>query len=412
MIKKFILLISTITIFISLCFINVKADKIYNKIYYVTDNPNYQTTEMGFIYNSSYNYNDVEAIYYNNQQDNSLYFVESVFDGDTEFLYSNITYSCIIFECYYEFNMKDYNDNNLPTSSQVSFSYFANMLSYMFSDLKGPYKYNDICFICATDQNRFYNDTSFLQYVDFHIDTDIYYLFLSNMFAKCETYCGGPIGSLSFLINNGIYDPLSSSYFYDTYIYKNYFKPYIIYNYFASDIPDSVALNSSANNGIHFYFNFMDLEYVEYNYSLYGIADSADLEDDELPPTDYVFLGQSFGTNLNSLNYLTDLFDWEERKAVDVPFFYYNTYNQDLSSYISNPNIINFFPAYPVISANITIPTMLKTFIEGNSISLYDNWTGVCVITHKMVNAGANGWMSNQGYMEEFDLDFYYNLYL
>ena len=232
------------------------------------------------------------------------------------------------------------------------------------------------------------------------------------MFAKCETYCGGTIASLSFLINNGIYNPLSSSFFYDTYIYKNYFKPYMIYNYFSNDIANSVALDSSSNNGIHFYFNFIDLEYVEYNYSPYAIADSIDLEDDELPPTDYVILGQSFGTNSNSLNYLTDLFDWEERKSFDVPFFYYNTYNQNLSSYISNTNITNFYPGHPIASANPTIPTMLKDFIEGNDITTYNNWTGVCTVTHKMVTAGVNGWMSNQGYMEEFDLDFYYNLNL
>lgn len=406
--KMFLVMVFIIAIF-SFSFVNVKADRVYDKVYYVTDNPNYQNVLSSLQYNSSYYYNDFEVVYYDNSYYyNSLYFVEDVYNGYTNFYYLNITDSCIIFECNYDFDVREYNYDHsyLQNYYSVSFNYFSFMLTDMFSYLKSNGRNNDICFICATDQNRF-SSRSFLNYVDFHIDTDTYYLFMQSVIAYCEANYANPINGLSFLLNNGMYNPNLVNSFFESYIYKNYFKPYLYYYYGSGCYSDNDLLNTAARTyGLHFYFNTNDLEYCEYDYLYNGFYDVIDLEDDELPPSDFVFLGQYYNSLIHTDEYLYNIIEFEIGYGIDVPFFFYNSSNQDITAYTSNEDIEHFYPGYTAAVAVPTLPNLLLYFIEGEDITVYDNWQGVCYTTHKMVNFSLDGWMINSGYREEFDIDF------
>ncbi len=123
---------------------------------------------------------------------------------------------------------------------------FFNLLSSLFYEMKS--NGCKIMFVCGTEEALFENCTDFLDYVDIHVNTDIFSMFLINIFLRAEYDCGtAQLENCTFLLDDSFYS--SSSDFNNSFI-ANWLIPYLkrVYNseYQAPDFPcESLCSNKN-----------------------------------------------------------------------------------------------------------------------------------------------------------------------
>lgn len=238
---------------------------------------------------------------------------------------------------------------------------------------------------------------------------------MCNVFSKIETtYSTNPISSYSFLINKGLYDYATNVGFEDSFIFQYYFKPYLQYNYnlFFSDDRDYLdyLLDDTVTNPVNmsFYYNTTGNEYrLAYYYDNNGYDLVVDIGDDELPCTDYCYLGMSYSTNIISDAYLSLTISDRNNYDAGRPIFYYNYYGGAMVNY-ENENAL--FYANAAELSTPTIGTMLAAFLNGDNMLPYENWYGMADITHKMYNLGY-GWMNHSSAKACWKLNYVSNPY-
>lgn len=74
------------------------------------------------------------------------------------------------------------------------------LLYDFFSDLDG--NGCQIMFVCGTDELKFYKQNALLDFVDIHINTDLFTTFFANVFYNAQMACGTPqISNFTFFID-------------------------------------------------------------------------------------------------------------------------------------------------------------------------------------------------------------------
>ncbi len=119
-------------------------------------------------------------------------------------------------------------DQGFPLYNTLTFPIDCfDILSTLFAELKENGCY--ILFKCATDESRFEVNADFLNYVDFHINTDIMTVFAHSVFADIENRFGD-ICNITFLMNNQC---LNANTYTDpnTWTFFNYLSSYLRQRY-------------------------------------------------------------------------------------------------------------------------------------------------------------------------------------
>jgi len=375
----------------------------YEDLYYFSDNEKSSQRFVGFVseFNDAYSAS-IQGHLIDWSVSDGASSLEKASTYITQKGFPEIKNSLVIFEVcdedclkyflsYYK-NMTEYEHDYADTH---------NLLHSFFSQLKGSKC--RIMFICGFDEAQFMSHNAFLDFVDIHINTALLENFMYNTIYRIQF--DGRIdnrtiifdSSLSFDMGKDTYTghALSNSFF------KNYFFRFFIAVY-ENEISNE-AHSVFVNNGIKFLFYIDDGEFYD------GVEDVIirDTENDG-----YTYLNEYFnnekvcvvGASWNGEDKLEELYtilDYaylSSGSSADMEFYIYNIANYSLSfingyTLREEGNDLAWF--------EYTLSIIAADFISGNDLTIYDNWTGRCIVTYKPVTFSPNGWFYDFGWNRE-----------
>lgn len=248
-------------------------------------------------------------------------------------------------------------------------------------------------------------DNAFLDYVDIHINLDIFSVFMDTVFYRHEE--NGVVKGTTFLLDGSFLWDEILSYGFPDYVngwsgraYDNDFYAVDIfdwhilryfYYYFPNEDVWMDFLQTIIDNGIKIfchvvggnYFNLLTGEYI-----------SIEQTDSFLSATENENM-LAIGTSWRGEDYLSEwlypLMSFREREGLEFPVYFFNDFNYALNC----PSDQNFFAAYGTayFETNI-LPDIVRDFADDVDLSIYDNWDGRCVVTHKPIYPGEGGWLN------------------
>ena len=377
--KVLILLLSICSIsFVLSSNIKVKADVI--PIYYISDNVNCYTFKNEIVLNTNYTSNDITVF----DCSNVSYGFYSQFSNYYSTLYA-IEDSYVIFEISHGFDNFIVNDN----------IYFVDELCVLFEEMKN--NGCEIMFISGTDECKYYDQNDLLDYVDFHIITDIKHIFTMNFFYYLEENCDCPPSNADIILSNdylnlfsGYYNSPGNSGFRNTYL-----LPYVNSRFGDYILDNHTQAEALMESELYFYAE------------VYGAYHSIDGH------LNYTFGLDSFvpveecycvGAN-NSSSSVSDIWLGIVDALTPEYLFYYEGYQQNSLS-LHSFSYTDDYACTPIYN-NPSILTMTIDFLNcgQNYYGVYDNWVGDCDVTHAMFGDNPSGWMLSFAH----DGDIYFN---
>ncbi len=355
----------------------------YDKLYYFSDSNNAQQRLEDYIQNYLYEYDSMFMYHHTETEfiDLSPYNQESLlnyFYSDFVRDYYDIENSFIIFEL-----------SKIGVNDAI-----ASYLDYLFYD----YKYNNNCkimFISGTDE-QWYSERRFLEWVDIHFDTDLFYDFMTNIMHRAGKSQGKDFDELTFIfdksLNYGIME------------YNNP-KSHTILNTFI--IKALLSLNHEDINNNNPPYLLRDV-FTNYNVNLLFYIEEGKYYDaikDVVYDMDYYEDNDELNYMLNSTHVIAIGTSWlgydEVQSFIDNTQELFNIYGlSNVEFYIYNPDN---YPVYSIseyheyhtraLGLEEQLSNVIYDFIMGNDLTVYNNWTGRCDVTYKLITFGPDGWM-------------------
>lgn len=274
---------------------------------------------------------------------------------------------------------------------------FTDRLNSLFRDLKS--RNCKIMFVCGTDEALFDDGehNEFLSYVDIHVNTDIWYLFYSNIFYNiCQETTGGesmenvtifldlslssdidtthPNGDIGTSFVDTIFMPLIRTLFIDELLNK-------------SEINESIMQRHNIQllcyTGCSTFYNVTTGTFANW----YGdVSYSPDLE--PAIRNDHVYaIGTSGGNEYYAMEWLDMMLEIRSERGDTMPIYIYNSDRYDYSDYSDTDR-------YMAWDAG-SISYVIVDFVKGTNMRSYHNWSGMCAITHKVITFSPDGWLRN-----------------
>lgn len=323
--------------------------------------------------------------------------------------WNDISNAYVIFELLREFPM-----TVIPESGETFV--ITDELAAIFEALKA---HNcRIMFVCGTDEGRFYNHTEFLDYVDIHVNLDVFYMFYSTIFemAKNVEEHDNELRETTFIFD--FYFSGKTGGFVDSWFFKKIFLPYIR-SEFRDEAEDGASLYEILeSNGIQVLCYMYESEDECY---FYDIVDGVELGEDgyEMIRYDYVYaVGATLWDETGFDSWLRTVSNYRERKCgSDIEkrekfkIFVFGT---------SGNEYYEFDEIYFAYGGG-GYSTSRNAFICGErDLSRFDNYDGRCVVSHRPVDYTEHlgGWIplevviykdAWQLIMEEAEYNFFFN---
>lgn len=352
----------------------------YDKVYYVTNNPNassYRQSLLTFPDRGQINIH-IRNIYLYYDQD-----FETAFD---EFqALTSVSDAYVIVEMINGFDSEIINDPMLTLADEFYTT---------FRNLK-----NDDCqilFICGTDETRLMNPDNeddaknqFLQYVDFHVNTDMITTFLYNIFNRVEEDIGVYPTNVVYILDSFFAQGLNLTVDFSGWFFTTYFVPYLEEIYAnemigytsIADFLDAKRIKFLCYYGIV----YIDVvrgqgvatineigEFLDNYEHIYAIGSSNCLYEEDEPTTVWgdailemrTFTGKEFPV------YILD---------------FHNAWQSDLDNDLYTVN------------HSIDVYQHILDFLSPNSdVCMYYFWSGLCQNTHKhCITAESGGWIAD-----------------
>ena len=346
-----------------------------NTVYYISDNP-LSSTYRQMLLNSGAVRNCVLKYY------DTAEFVRSVQTLSVEEgVLENASDAYVIFEMQGYFPLEFVEEGETPG--------WITWLEATFSGLKE--RNCEIMFISGTDERLYEGFEGFLDYVDIHVNTDMWYLFYSSVFHYIgeDTADGMQLQNVTILLDKNFSGTVGATdgdgWFIDT-----IFMPFLRMAYreqFRGSTLTNFQLMSMYNiklicqiDGVSFY----DVATRE----VYTLTDQY-LEFYDAIENAHVY---AIGAAYDNLSYTEQWLTWINRiKSTlgDVPTFIYDPDG-------SGEDLCDLHGAYRTGPATDIYPLMYD-FVLGQDMTGYNNWTGACRITHKTVRLSPGGWMVSAG---------------
>lgn len=318
-----------------------------------------------------------------------------------------------------------------------------------------------IMFIFGTDESRIKGLNEFLGNVDIHVNTDLLYTFVSNIFDDVAEDCGGELlENCTFLINKyfafdykDVFGSITKNQKWDE---SEFFREYFLV-YFKSvyrsmiesmQIPLIKVFNKYNIKVLyeisgHIYIDVSKLqdgvdEYAEED-AYVDIGDHVQFYPDYMEGQHVYAIGKAMydAQYFDSVEYVSlyksDYERWLQElrnlqtHSFEFPIYVYNAE----ANYFINRN--NIFKSGKVDKSEINV--IAVDFLNDEDLTVYDNWSGRCDVTHKMIKFGPNGWMADlensgggssssggsglldeakrgwQMYMSQLDYDYFFDNY-
>lgn len=364
----------------------VKATGNYTSLYFYSNNVDNYNACQEYIRSLAQN---------NNISSNNIHMMVRSFESfehdicdlieDSGFNYSN---ALVIFDMSSEI-MEDHNPNTPPGS------YFTRLLKGIFSSLKQ--NNCKIMFISGIPEIRFStpgeannsqgNYNEFLDYVDIHIDVSTFDLFYMSMIVKIEEETDGSYATLIFDENTQLYDKVM-----DYYQRK--------YDY------DNVIIDESTYTLKKYLFNTYSLQIITYD-EVHGTFIDYDDEisspyiDEIIINPDVYAIGMINSAD-NFEEWITKINFTEELLEETWTLFLYNNIWLNISDYDILGSVYHLYK-YSYLILEDAMSDVISAFINGEELTVYDNWYGRCQITYRPSSGDGEGWMSNFQYHQDGD---------
>ena len=304
--------------------------------------------------------------------------------------YQSISNAYVIFEIQKRFTRVDtaVNEPELPA-----------MLNTIFSTLQE----NNcrIMFISGTDEALYAPDYNyFLEYVDVHVNVDIWYTFMSTIFYKAYLENGQQsLHNITFILDrnlsNEIEDIQSLS---NTLIISNNepFKNYwFINNYIITYLCKQYAEEIRQNNWTYLDLlnetNIKIICHMNEN-TFYDVTANERIVIDEIDTND--LCGRLFNEYIYAIGYADSGYSYSAN-WLDLIQTIKNDCDLSFPVYLFNPLAYTFdsYNSLFTAGAPTDIYPVMLAFLQNMNMSSYNNWSGLCLVTHKALNFGPNGWL-------------------
>lgn len=284
-----------------------------------------------------------------------------------------------------------------------------------------------VMFICGTDESRFGQYTNFLDYVDIHVNTDIFYLYVAAIFGRIKSACGSEQWqNITFIFDESFSERITEG-FKANWFFYNYFIPYIRAVYREQIEDGATSRDIFVNNNIkllcHFPERSSNGEDTKPN-QFYDIVENYyfDWEEEghEIMYNDYIYaLGTTWNDEDSSEPYslrwtrlIQNLCPMIGMDNDRYEIFVYDDARHDFTEF-NDPGV---YTAYTENDVNYVI---LPFVTDDVNMARFDNWKGRCVITHKPLDPYGNGWLGDGeieidmsgwlDFMTQEDYDYFFN---
>ena len=285
--------------------------------------------------------------------------------------FDNVSNTYVIFEMQQSLGMSIINEGEegIP---------LFNLFQSMFSSMKG--NGCEIMFIFGTEEERWAEYNDFLDYVDIHINTDILYLFLGNVFTDMkEESEDWRLKDVAFIFDAGLTSHPEGSSVQEGWFFSNWFIPYIKQVYkeefsggeYAEEVFEDNRILCHVQGNIYY-----DAVYdTEITFTAESMAEQ--LSGYILCPIGYYPAENDYGWLLEMENLRDALWEY-------FPIYVYNT----------GSRVPLWGEAIYTSGQFNSIREIIEEFVNGEDMGDYDNWTGRCDITHFPMEISEDGWMS------------------
>lgn len=265
--------------------------------------------------------------------------------------YTDVSNAFVIFEVRYGIPQRYIKFEDAEELESATTIY--DFLNYMFSELKG--RGCKIMFICGTEEGRFKNYNDFLDYVDIHINADLFTPYFYTTIKRMEMENGGEWAGTTIVLDIS----MKKSW--------EFFKYLILY--FVYQIKNKTAIGNPQAVleclGVNVYFFNPDTEVYVNPYSQSSECTFGDIWMESI--NRFAVKGSVTAAN----DYFSDLFSETGTEGLEFPF----NLNWDGIEYY--------------------ITVIMRDFIlnDADSLIQYDNWGGRCAVTYRPFFFSADGWL-------------------
>lgn len=393
-----------------------------NDVYYYSDNPASVALRQRIL--SEGNVDSVNLTYQSTRDTFSAWL--NVFYEQNA--YQNIEDSYVIFEVtYYEYFEKDYWQEF--QTNEDTYVDFTEILDTIFTTMQD--NGCKIMFICGVSEAYFNTRNAFLDEVDIHINTDLFFIFMTSILYDVVEDCNTMrISNCTFLIDKMLSYNIQMGYKSNR-VFRDYLMLLIRHAYKediqAHDMPNYQVL---LEKNIRFVCELEEGDYFDAVMGdLIGEWDNDNYVTfyEEYIRNEHMY---AIGSTHGSSN-ATQGEEWANFIAV-----FQTSINEYFPIYIYNPMQYTFDEVdtpyfYQGGTRSSLFFTVMEDFLTDEPLEEYNNWTGRCQITFMDIAMGYGGWMRNIfaegedefgfaelflkldwnsfGEDEAFDYDYYFN---
>ncbi len=250
-----------------------------------------------------------------------------------------------------------------------------------------------IMFICDTDEMRFIRDNAFLGYVDLHVNSDIWSVFMMSFFYEVvEAVESIQLQNVTFILNDQMVTVSQYCDFYHVALvpfikatYADEVQNYATIDAFLQDINVNVfypcgtdargqlyrRLNSDTNGDFTLNESLEDEVPLsdlsgQLGTTIYGVAKTPNQNDGQIE----AWIGQIEALRLAS--------------GEEIPTYVFSTINKNYDAYN------DVYSARPYGGGYYEY---IEAFLTQDDYSELDNWSGECPVTHKTLVLDPNAWL-------------------
>lgn len=278
--------------------------------------------------------------------------------------------------------------------------------SFLYN-LFGNLKEHDckIMFIDGTNEIRYVGHDAFLDYVDIHINVDVFFALVSNMFLQACQTCGGDmqLRDLSFILDKSLTENIEYMDYQKSWFFNNYFDAYFKSVYESELLSGGVSRAQLLQSyGIQTLCHTPDDTSADRFYALEATAFTdlnTFLSDNSNPVFSMgaTYLGQTY-----SLDWIRLMTAGRTAASRDFPIYIHNDANYAFGEY-SAPDV------YPLTQPDLF--DVMADFLADEDMTVYNNVEGRCIVTYCPLCAN-NGWLADSHYGDGDFYVKYWKLYL
>ena len=242
----------------------------------------------------------------------------------------------------------------------------------------------DIMCILNTDEFIFSYDgyDDFLAYADIHVNTDVFTQFCSNLFVNVAEDCenDGLIENCTFILNESIARDANTNFFGSWFLYK-YFCPVFNYMYMSdTNVQNGSVAELFNSKGIEVFYRMSTGDYLDIVHN--NLITLEDFSDPDVHAENNKVYGVGYQNsnapyNMTDYDWLDDMYQLREDLDYNFDIYVYDETNYASSIY-TEENV------YVVGRKTAIIDDIKDDFILGNDLTVYNNYNGRCIVSHKL----------------------------